>query len=342
MPGWNAASQILENTVSALEMVVISRDWLPYKLSFNDAWRTSKSVLNERYGELLKLSTDDGRIGWGDYAPLPDFGISEDVARLFAMETAYLDLISQAAGCSLNSWLSDRPHNANATVNSNLGAISTLSHEAVSSAIKQGFSVLKIKLGMGCWRDEIKLIESISDYLPNGVSLRLDANAAWSEVDATAFIAACSDLPIEGLEEPLKHPSHDTLQALQKNASFPLAVDESIELINKKFFTHPPVQRLVLKPARHGGLLPALEIGLRAQAAGIECVVTSSLESVCGVLACAHLAIAVAPQSVHGLITGEWFSNDTGEALIIKNGKLVLPNQPGLGFLPKNQQSTPC
>ena len=342
MPGWSAASQILENTVNVLDMTVISRDWLPYKLSFKDVWRTSKSALNERYGELLKLSTDDGRIGWGDYAPLPDFGISEDAARLFAIETAYLDLVSQVAGCSLNSWLSDQPHNANATVNSNLGAISTLSHEAVNSAIKQGFSVLKIKLGIGCWRDEIKLIESISDCLPNGVSLRLDANAAWSEYDATAFIAACSGLPIECLEEPLKYPSHDALKALQKKASFPLGIDESIMLINKEFFTHPPVQRLVLKPARYGGLLPALEVGLRAQAAGIECVVTSGLESVCGVLACAHLAVAIAPQSVHGLATGEWFANDTGGALVVKNGQLVLPNQPGLGFLPKNRQSAPC
>jgi O-succinylbenzoate synthase len=332
MPGWNVAHPTSENTASAPEMTVIARDWLAYQLPFKQAWQTSHATLTARCGELLRLRTEDGRVGWGDYAPLPDFGISAEAARLFALETAYLDLAAQAAGIPLNSFLSDQPPLANATVHSNLGAISNITPDDLGSAIEQGFQVLKIKTGIGHWRDEIDHIQTLCRHLPTGARLRLDANAAWSTVDAEAFIAACAKLPIEGLEEPLNNPSHEALRHLQQLAGFPLAIDESTQLINKRFFAQPPVRRLVLKPARHGGLLPTLEIALRAQAAGIECIVTSSLESVCGVLACAHLAVAIAPQSVHGLATGDWFSEDTGEPLIIKNGQLILPTQAGLGF----------
>ena len=318
-------------------MTVIARDWLAYQLPFKQAWQTSHATLTARYGELLRLKTDDGRVGWGDYAPLPDFGNSEECARMFALETATLDLAAQTAGIPLNSFLSDQPPVTNATVHSNLGAISNITPDNLDSAIDQGFQVLKIKVGMGHWRDEIDQIQTLSRHLPAGAYLRLDANAAWSQADAEAFIAACAKLPIEGLEEPLKNPSHDALQHLQQLAGFPLAIDESTQLINTNFFTRPPVRRLILKPARHGGLLPTLEIALRAQAAGIECIVTSSLESVCGVLACAHFAAAIAPQSVHGLATGDWFSEDTGEPVLIKNGKLALPNKPGLGFSPKKK-----
>lgn len=335
MHGWSAARPILENIANALEMTVISRDWLPYQLPLKKAWFSSKGIKSERTGELFRISTNDGHIGWGDYAPLPEFGITEEAARLFALETAYLDIASQSAGCSLNSWLSDQVDIPNATVNINLGAISKITADDADSAIEQGYSVLKIKLGIRNWRDEIAQLTSLANFLPTGISLRLDANAAWSIAEAQGFISSCADLPIEGLEEPLKHPSHNALRALQNIATFPLAIDESIKLIDSSFFNQPPVHRLVLKPARHGGLLPSMAIALRAQAAGIECIVTSGLESVCGVLACAHLAVAIAPQSVHGLATGEWFTEDTGEPLIIKNGRLALPCKTGLGFSKK-------
>ena len=118
--------------------------------------------------------------------------------------------------------------------------------------------------------------------LPAGVALRLDANTAWSAADAERFLAACLALPIDGIEEPLRSPDLATLHRLQAMVPFPLAIDESTQLVTCEFWQAPPVRRLVIKPARHGGLLASVELGLRAQAAGLECIVTASLESACG------------------------------------------------------------
>ena len=77
-----------------------------------------------------------------------------------------------------------------------------------------------------------------------------------------------------------------------------------------------------------------MEIALRAQASGIECIVTSSLESNCGLLACAHLAAVIGPKAVHGLGTAEWFTENTSGEIEVRDGRMLLPTLAGLGFSP--------
>jgi len=312
---------------------IVAADWLPYSLPLKRPWQTSRGEFNQRQGRLLRLQSADGLTGWGDCAPLPEFGISEALATAFAEECAHLDLIAQQAGLPLNAWLSGEPPVSKLTVNRNFGPILKCSPAALAEANDSGFSILKLKVGVAPLGDEIAALHRLAKSLPAGLSLRLDANRAWNFADAKTFIAACAGLPIEGLEEPLAEPTPDFLQKLQSTAAFPLAIDESIHLLDTThFFRHPPVGRIVIKPARHCGLLASVELALRARASGIEVIVTTSLESACGLLACAHLAAAVAPDAVHGLATADWFAEDTGSTPAIVGGQLQLPTGPGLGF----------
>lgn len=313
-------------------MKVVAADWLPYALPLKRPWQTSNGEFDQRQGRLLRLQSADGLTGWGDCAPLPEFGISDASATAFAEECAHLDLIAQQAGLPLNAWLSGEPPVSNLTVNRNFGPILKCSPEALAEAADAGFSVLKLKVGIAPVSDEIAALRQLAGVMPTGLRLRLDANRAWNFADAQSFITACAGLPIEGLEEPLAEPTPVLLQNLQSTAAFPLAIDESIHLLDAHFFRHPPVRRIVIKPARHGGLLASIELALRARASGIEVIVTSSLESACGLLACAHLAAAVAPNAEHGLATSDWFSKDTGTAPAIIGGRMTIPSVPGLGF----------
>ncbi|WP_170291356.1 o-succinylbenzoate synthase [Dechloromonas hortensis] len=314
-------------------MNVVAADWLPYALPLKRPWQTSRGQLLERRGKLLRLRNDQGLTGWGDCAPLPEFGIDEPAARAFAEESAHLDLAAQSASLPLHAWLSGEPNVASLAVNSNLGAISELSEAALQASLDAGFQVLKIKVGLAAPAEEIARLRQLATGLPAPIKLRLDANAAWSLPEARQFLDACRSLPIEGLEEPLRYPVPEELAQLQAGLPFPLALDESCHLLTPAFFRHPPLRRLVLKPARHGGLLKSMEIALRARAAGLECIVTSSLESSCGLLACAQLAAAIAPDSVHGLGTAEWLAADTGWTAPISGGRLYLPESNGLGFV---------
>lgn len=316
-------------------MKVTAADWLPYQLPLSRPWQTSQGTLNERCGRLLRLQTAEGLTGWGDAAPLPEFGIGEEASIAFADETAHLDLVAQKAGIPLHAWLSGEAPILGIQTNATLGAIANIDPHTLEGAIEEGFSIVKIKLGEKTLMEEINQLQQLASQLPATLKLRLDANRAWCLSDAKTFIKACAGLPIEGLEEPLAKPAPDLLAELQSGAGFALAIDESIQLLDAHFFQRPPVRRIVIKPARQGGLLASIELAMRARASGLEIIVTSSLESACGLLACAHLAAAVAPDAIHGLATANWFSQDTGAAPIITNGRLLLPSTPGLGFQPK-------
>ena len=317
-------------------MTVIAADWLPYALPLRHPWLTSRGRIDTRRGSLLRLRTVDGRTGWGDAAPLPEVGITDLAARAFAEETAHLDLLAQQAGLPLHQWLSGASPVDSLAINANLGALPEATPAMLTTAAAAGFSVVKLKVGTRPLADEIKQLRQLTRSVPPQLTLRLDANRAWSFADASRFIIACADLPVEGLEEPLAAPDAEALAKLQAGIPFPLAIDESTQLLDSDFFRHPPVRRLVIKPARQGGLLASIEQALRARACGLEIIVTSSLESACGLLAGAHLAAAIAPEAVHGLGTAEWFAADTGQAPPIASGRLRLSSCPGLGFTPNS------
>ncbi len=313
-------------------MKVVAADWLPYCLPLRQPWQTSCGVLNERRGRLRRLITDDGRSGWGDCAPLPEFGIDAAAATAFAEESATLDLAAQAAGLPLDAWLSGRTPVASVAVNASFGPISTVDRNSLDQAAAAGFTVAKLKVGVAPVDDEIVALQRLAATLPPTLRLRLDANRAWPLAAARRFVTACAGLPVDGLEEPLANPDPALLASLQATATFPLAIDESTHLLDAAFFHHPPVRRLVLKPARHGGLLASTELALRARASGLEVIVTSALESACGIATLAHLATAVAPDAVHGLATVDWLASDTGPTPLIVAGRMRLPKGNGIGF----------
>lgn len=318
-------------------MKFVTATWYPYVLPLKQAWQSSRGRRNELRGELLQLTSDEGHVGWGDAAPLPEFGISTSNARRFARETALLDLCAHERRIPLNVLLSQRPAVPHVSTHCNLGSLSRIDAGSLRHLAQREVPAVKIKIGLANWREEILQLRRLARGIPAATQLRLDANQAWTFADAKAFIDACcdADLPIESLEEPLQaHASRqrffNSLQQLQAGSPFPIAADESAHLIDHTFFSFPPVRRIIIKPARHGGLLGALHLARQAQDAGLDCLVTTALESACGLLACAHLAAAIDPAAIHGLHLPETLGKTQGEPN--QEGKFRLPETNGLGF----------
>lgn len=313
---------------------MLTERWHPYTLQFAAPWQTRRGSMTSRSGRLLQLTDAQGQSGWGDSAPLPGFGIAPELADAFARDCAELDLAAHAAGLPLNALLSGRAAVGAVAVNANLGRLIDWQPSQLAEACAAGFRIVKFKLGCAPLADELNALSACCAALPSGMLLRLDANGAWNITEALGFISAADGMPIDMLEEPLRDPDCDSLARLQDGTSFPLALDESVHLLTPAYFAAPPARRLVLKPARFGGLRSTWKIGQNAQAAGIECVVTSALESACGLLACAHLAAALAPSSVHGLAVDQWLKGSPWPWPRIRDGRLQLSRQPGLGFTP--------
>lgn len=346
----------------------------PYALPLKAEWLSAAGSISIRSGWLLRLETDSGLVGYGECAPLPSHGtenaaaaehaLGQWVATLpgqiaetalaelaapgtfatpaarAAVESALLDLLAQQADLPLAAYLCRHESPQQIAVNAMLGAAITVGDAAIADAVHAGFRVIKLKVGLVSVAEEIDALRRIASLLPTGVALRLDANLAWTMAEAEYFCTALTGLPIESLEEPLTQPGIKPLRELGQGLPFRLALDESWHhFAPESLFEQQPVRRLVLKLASCGGLLPAWSMAQRATAAGIECVVTTGLDSTCGTLAAAHLAAAIDRGCnrglAHGLATSAWLGSNTGEVPVIDKGCLQLPEGSGLGFRPR-------
>lgn len=340
---------------------------IPYRLPLRHPWRSAHGVFTHRVGWLVRLETDAGLLGHGDCAPLPEAGtetpgqaLDQLQARLpllhgcippqalndldgtdchapaarCALETALLDLLAQQAGMPLARWLNPRaPMSVRA--NAMIGGLDEVVATRAEIALTAGFALLKLKVGMSEPEIELAQLHRLADVLPSAAIFRLDANGAWSRDQAQRFIEGLSELPIESLEEPLAQADVAGLQYLQTLAPFPLALDESLmQFDTSTLLAEMVVRRLVLKPMALGGVRPAYALAQRAKTAGVECVVTTTVDSAVGVLAAAHLAAALDNDLTHGVATSSWLLSDVGNAPPVASGRVLLDDRlGGLGFL---------
>ncbi|MCX8018133.1 MAG: o-succinylbenzoate synthase, partial [Rhodocyclaceae bacterium] len=329
----------------------------PYCLPLIRPWRAARATLTERRGALLELSDAAGLAGWGDCAPLPSGGdpqaviaalaawacrpASADFTQLppearWAIETAQADLAARRAGSPLWRHLGGR--RGEVEINAALGALDDGLPARLAQAAAQGFRIGKLKVGLAPVDEEIARLKALDATL----RLRLDANRAWSETDAARFLHAMVDLPIEAVEEPLAQPTLEKLAQLQAKLPFSLALDESLPSFgHEAVIATRAVRRLVLKPARLGGIAATRVIAATAQAAGIEVVLTAVVDSAIGVAATAHLAAALAPQMAHGLGTSAWLAADLAPSPVVVGATLRLPASAGLGVTPESTRLAP-
>lgn len=310
-----------------------------YSMKLRAVWQSAQGSHRVRRGFLLRLETRQGITGYGECAPLPEAGtetlaeaeaalkaalpdctgrsvasvaacldgLSKTPAARCALETALLDICAREQAMPLSRWLI-RDAADRVAVNAACGCLNAGFDSRLHRALAQGYRVIKIKLGLYPLDEELKTLDKLC--LPDGISLRLDANRAWTVNQAARAIEACGRLAVDSLEEPLRKPDLKTLHLLQQQAVFPLALDESLTDV---FAGMPadelPVQRLVLKPATMGGIYTVIKQAQKAKRAGIDAVVTSTLETSVGLWAVVHTAAALDNHLAHGLGTAEWLEN---------------------------------
>lgn len=345
-------------------MRVASVRVIRYALPLVRPWVAASATITVRRGRLLAVTDEDGITGWGDCAPLPSSG-EDAVTRAFAaleaaaeaigrqearedlpariavpevrwaVETALLDLAARRDGLSLAALLGAAGPVAGVPVNAALGPLDDGCGSRAEAALAEGFVIAKVKVGLGPVADEAARLVEVVSRTDRRLRLRLDANRAWSAAEAQRFLDDVADLPIDGVEEPLAGATVTALARLQARAAFPLAVDESLPLLGlDAVLDARAVRRLVIKPARLGGIAATLDHAAKAREAGVEVVLTSVVDSAVGVTAAAHLATAVAPDLAHGLATSPWLAEDVAPQPRLDRGRLLLPEGAGLGLVP--------
>ncbi len=321
---------------------------------------------------LVKIETDEGLIGWGEgtpwghtYVPAHGPGIRAgietmapflmgldprlvlDVERamdlalpghLYAkspIDMACWDIAGQAAGMPIADLMGGGSRTPRA-IASSVGAKTIEETCAVIDRYRQrGYFAHSVKIGGDVERD-IARVRGIEDIRLPGEIVLYDVNRGWTRQQALRVMSACEDLNVM-FEQPCE--TLDDIAAISGKHAAPVSVDEALVTLQDavRIAGDGLAEVFGIKLNRVGGLTKAARMRDIALAHGIDMFVMATGGSVLADTEALHLAATIPDDNCHAV----WACQDMltidiagGRGPRNINGRLHLPEKPGLGVHP--------
>jgi len=202
-------------------------------------------------------------------------------------------------------------------------------------AVSDGFDCLKLKVGVRSVDADVERVRAVREAVGDGVTLRVDANGAWDREAARRALDALAAFDLAYAEQPLPADDLEGLASLReagRGSGVPIAVDESVGARGIDAVLEADAADVtVLKPMALGGPDRALAAALRARSAGVDPVVTTTIDAVVARTAAVHVAAAIPDVSPCGLATGSLLGEDLSpDPCPVADGRMPVPSGPGL------------
>ncbi|MEW9500980.1 dipeptide epimerase [Jeotgalibacillus marinus] len=309
-----------------VKLIETYRVAVPLKKPFKTALRT----LTVAESVVVKITADDGKIGYGEAPPthvitgdsmasieaaindvmapkLLNYSIL-DREQLFyllhssmerntsakaAIDSAIYDLLAQHANLPLYQFLGGNRSQFTTDYTVSVNEPEEMAEDA-SQFLQDGFRVLKIKVGIGSIQQDIDRIRAIREKVGMDCQLRLDANQGWTAKEAVYAIRKMEDagFDIELVEQPV--PAHDIvgLKQVTDHTSIPIMADESVFTPQDAInvLQTRSADLINIKLMKSGGIHQALTINKLAEAYGVLCMVGSMIETKIGITTASHFA----------------------------------------------------
>ncbi|MBX0323357.1 o-succinylbenzoate synthase [Halomicroarcula sp. F13] len=337
----------------------------PFSLPLRSPLATASGTIDEREGVVVRYD-HRGTTGVGEATPLPGWTESLEACRsgladaaaaeadgghtaaMLALDaaevpaarhgfaTALLDADARADGVALYRWFDADRRCRSVPVNATVGdGTPQETADAVASAVDAGFDCCKVKVGARPVEDDVERIGALRDRVGDGVTLRADANGAWSRDEAERAFERFAYLGVEYVEQPLPADDVDGHAAL-RGGPVGVALDESlVDRRVDKILDADAADVLVLKPMVLGGPGNAHTLAMRARERGVDPVVTTTIDGVVARLAALHVAAAIPDVRACGLATGDRLATDLApDPATVSDGRMAVPQSPGLGVDP--------
>jgi L-alanine-DL-glutamate epimerase-like enolase superfamily enzyme len=309
---------------------------------------------------VFAVQDDEGVVGYGEAAPLVEYdGVSvERVLKalavhsseiqairelplvsdvwaacaaadplpqaLAAVDLALWDLAGRRAGkpeAELLGVAEPEPVLVNATI------AAVAPKEAAAEAARAatlGFTCIKVKVGTP---DDRQRLQAVRDAVGPEMLIRVDANGAWTQLDAPERINALARFNIELFEEPV-HGLAPIQAVAAAVPSASLAVDETardaIGMLERR-----ACDSVCLKISASGGITGLIHEAQAARDLRYEVYIASTLDGPLGIAAALQAAAVVKPDRHCGLATLDRF--DRPNPLTAVGGHMHVPTGPGLG-----------
>jgi L-alanine-DL-glutamate epimerase-like enolase superfamily enzyme len=329
------------------------------RLKLRHTWTTTMSS-SEYRDTLLVRYTRDGATGIGEGAPIVRYhedasGAQQAVEALAdllavddpamfdklnveilrkvdgqwaakaAVDIAVLDWVGQRLGVPIYRLFGLDPADAPITTFSIGIDTPEMTRQKVLEA--EPFPVLKIKVGLDTDEATVEAVRAATKK-----PLRVDANEGWTDKEeALRKIRWLETQGVELVEQPLPAAMLEETRWLRDRVNVPLIADEAC-------LRPADIPRLAgaydgvnVKLDKAGGILQAWRMLQVARALGLQTMLGCMVSSSVSVTAAAHLSPLVDYADLDGHLL---IANDPFAGVTVENGRLVLPDRPGLGVRP--------
>ena len=335
-----------------------------HRLEFRFLAGTSRGTMKERDTYFVYLSKKDNLeiVGTGEISPL--YGLSIDFlpnlesiiidvckriensnietlenifdliptslpSVCFGFETAFLDLENGGKRIIYKNDFS--LHQKSIPINGLvwMGDFEFMKNQ-LEEKLEQGFSCIKLKIGAIEFEKECKLLESVRKHFDeNKITIRVDANGAFSVDEALKKLQILSNYSIHSIEQPIVTNQWYEMERLCRETPLPIALDEElIPLINledkKRMLDCIQPQFLIFKPTLLGGLQKTAQWITLCQERNVDWWITSALESNIGLNAISQFVANYNPTLHQGLGTGKLYHNNIESGLEIEKGEIFM------------------
>jgi L-alanine-DL-glutamate epimerase-like enolase superfamily enzyme len=240
-----------------------------------------------------------------------------------AIDIAWMDWIGKKLGIPLYRYLGLDPRDTPLTTFS-IG-IDTPEITRQKTKEAESFPILKIKVGLATDEPTIEAVRSVTKK-----PLRVDANEGWTDKEeAVRKINWLETQGVEFIEQPMPAAMMEETRWVRSRVHLPIIADEAClnaAAVPKLAQAYDGVN---VKLDKCGGIQEALRTIAVARACGMKVMIGCMVSTSVSVTAAAHLSPLVDYADLDGNLL---ISNDPFIGVKVENGKLLLPNGPGLGL----------
>lgn len=271
-------------------------------------WAATDFFIHEAYLRFIE--------GWQDY---PSF--------IFGLETLLLSIRAQGSDVLFATLFTQ----SRTTIPINglvwMGTLEQMRSQA-KEKIAAGFQTVKLKIGALDWPQEWKLLQELRAIAgPKELTIRVDANGAFTQAQAADVLAQLALLDVHSIEQPIRAGQVEQMAQLCKQTPVPIALDEElIGVVGRDqkaaLLDAIQAQNIILKPSLHGGFSGVREWISLAEQRNIGWWLTSALESSIGLNAIVQFGACYELVLPQGFGTGGLYTNNLPTRLRIQNGAI--------------------
>jgi L-talarate/galactarate dehydratase len=203
--------------------------------------------------------------------------------------------------------------------------------ERASQSLAAGIGGVKLKVGQPDSRADLLRVAAVREHLGPEVPIMVDANQQWDRPTAMRMCRALEPFNLIWIEEPLD--AYDAVGHAQLAAAVdtPIATGEMLSSVAEhvNLINHQAADIIQPDAPRIGGITQFLRIAHLADEAGLQLAPHFAMEI--------HLHLAAAYPREPWVEHFEWLNPLFNERLETRDGRMFVPNRPGLGVTISDQ-----